>query len=105
MTSSPLNGEDPGTTPARPPSSPARRTAQRSGQDAKRAPQPSPAVPAEPALLPVGVLAGARPQPIVPRSMGEALELARAVVAAGLAPRGLERAEACMIAILHGLEV
>lgn len=33
------------------------------------------------------------------------MALARAVVAARLAPRGLDTPEACMIAILHGLEV
>jgi hypothetical protein len=33
------------------------------------------------------------------------MQLARAVVASGLAPRGFDTAEACMVAILHGLEV
>lgn len=46
-----------------------------------------------------------RPRPLVPTSLDEALQLGRAVVAAKLAPRGMETAEACMIAILHGLEV
>lgn len=52
-----------------------------------------------------GLRAGARPLAIVPRSLEEAKELARAVVASGLAPRGFDTAEACMVAILHGLEV
>ncbi len=46
-----------------------------------------------------------RPRPLVPTSLDEALQLGRAVVAARLAPRGMETPEACMIAILHGLEV
>mgnify|MGYP001806428336 CR=1 FL=1 len=52
-----------------------------------------------------GLTAGARPLAIVPRSLDEAMQLARAVVASGLAPRGFDTAEACMVAILHGLEV
>ena len=52
-----------------------------------------------------GLTAGARPLAIVPRSLDEAMQLARAIVASGLAPRGFDTAEACMVAILHGLEV
>jgi hypothetical protein len=52
-----------------------------------------------------GLTAGARPLAIVPRSLDEAMQLARVVVASGLAPRGFDTAEACMVAILHGLEV
>ena len=37
--------------------------------------------------------------------MEEALTLAKAVVASRMAPRGMETPEACLIAILHGLEV
>jgi hypothetical protein len=48
---------------------------------------------------------GLRPRPLVPTSLDEALQLGRAVVAARLAPRGMETPEACMIAILHGMEV
>ena len=55
--------------------------------------------------LSTGLEAGARPLPLVPRSMEEALTLAKAVVAARMAPRGMETPEACLIAILHGLEV
>src|SRR6476659_4425721 len=58
-----------------------------------------------PTTLSAGIVAGAPPLPIVPRSLEEALTLARAVVASGMAPHGLETPEACLIAILHGLEV
>ena len=47
----------------------------------------------------------AKPLPLVPRSMDEAMTLAKAVVASRMAPKGLETPEACMVAILHGLEV
>jgi hypothetical protein len=49
--------------------------------------------------------AGARPRAIVPRTLDEAMTFARAVVAARMAPSGFETPEACMIAILHGMEV
>jgi hypothetical protein len=49
--------------------------------------------------------AGARPRAIVPRTLDEAMAFARAVVAARMAPSGFETPEACMIAILHGMEV
>lgn len=49
--------------------------------------------------------AGGRPRPIVPRTLEEAMAFARAVVAARMAPSGFETPEACMIAILHGMEV
>jgi hypothetical protein len=42
---------------------------------------------------------------IVPHSLEEAYRLAKAVVLARLAPKGLETPEACLVAILHGLEV
>jgi hypothetical protein len=58
-----------------------------------------------PTNLSAGIVAGAPPLPIVPRSLEEALTMARAVVASGMAPHGLETPEACLIAILHGLEV
>jgi hypothetical protein len=58
-----------------------------------------------PAVQPGPVPAGSRPLPLVPRSMEEAMALARAVVASRMAPRGMETPEACMIAIMHGLEV
>jgi hypothetical protein len=46
-----------------------------------------------------------RPRAIVPRTLDEAMTFARAVVAARMAPSGFETPEACMIAILHGMEV
>ena len=52
-----------------------------------------------------GLTAGACPRAIVPRSLDEAMQIARAIVASGLAPRGFDTADACMAAILHGLEV
>ena len=51
------------------------------------------------------LLGGARPRAIVPRSMDETLRLARAVMAARMAPPGIDTPEACMIAIMHGLEL
>jgi hypothetical protein len=46
-----------------------------------------------------------RPRAIVPRTLDEAMTFARAVVAARMAPSGFGTPEACMIAILHGMEV
>ena len=46
-----------------------------------------------------------RTKAIVPGTLDEALSFARAVVAARMAPAGFDTAEACMIAILHGMEV
>ena len=51
------------------------------------------------------IVAGARPLALVPRTLEEASHLARTIVASGLAPTGLETPEACLIAILHGLEL
>ena len=51
------------------------------------------------------LVAGARPLAIVPRTLEEASHLAQAIVASGLAPTGLDTPEACLIAILHGLEL
>ncbi len=51
------------------------------------------------------LMAGSRPRPIVPKSLSEAYRIAQAVCAAKMAPKGLETPEACMIAIMHGLEV
>jgi hypothetical protein len=48
---------------------------------------------------------GARPTAIVPQNMNEAYRLGQAIVASGMAPRGMETAEKCMIAIMRGLEV
>src|SRR5215218_8182411 len=51
------------------------------------------------------IVAGARPMAIVPKSMDDAYRLAKAVCLSGLAPKGLDKPEACMVAILHGLEI
>jgi hypothetical protein len=42
---------------------------------------------------------------VVPQSMDDAYRLAKAVCMSGLAPRGLDKPEAAMVAILHGLEI
>lgn len=49
--------------------------------------------------------AGGRIQPVIPQSMDDAYRLGKAICAAGMAPRGMESPEKCMIAILRGLEV
>jgi hypothetical protein len=51
------------------------------------------------------LIAGSRPKPIVPKSLSEAYRIAKAVCAANMAPKGLDTPEACMIAIMHGLEL
>ena len=51
------------------------------------------------------IIAGSRPMAIVPTSLDECYRLAKAVCMAGMAPRGLDKPEAAMVAILHGLEV
>src|SRR6478752_3350856 len=51
------------------------------------------------------LVAGSRPLALVPRTLEEASCLAKAIVASGLAPQGLDTPEACLIAILHGLEL
>lgn len=48
---------------------------------------------------------GARPAGIIPTSLEEVFRLATAVVKSGLAPQGMDKPEAVMIAIMHGLEV
>lgn len=48
---------------------------------------------------------GNRPSAIVPTDMDSAYRLAKAVCLAGMAPRGMETPEKCMIAIMRGLEV
>lgn len=54
--------------------------------------------------LPV-ITAGARIQAIVPTSMEEAYRLGKAVCMAGMAPKGMDTPEKCMIAIMQGMEV
>jgi hypothetical protein len=62
-------------------------------------------VPAEQAPRLPSIVAGNRPQPIVPTDFEGAWRIARAVVSAGMAPNSLETAEKAMVAVLHGLEV
>lgn len=42
---------------------------------------------------------------IVPRDMEEAYRLAKAICVAGMAPRGMDSPEKCMISIMRGMEV
>ena len=53
----------------------------------------------------VPVLAGKEIRAIIPDSLDEAFRLAQAFVQGGIAPRGMQRPEQVMIAILAGLEV
>lgn len=48
---------------------------------------------------------GGRIQPVIPQTMEDAYRLGKAICAAGMAPRGMETPEKCMVAILRGLEV
>lgn len=54
---------------------------------------------------PVALVAGATPRAIVPVDFEGAWRIATAVMRAGMAPKSLDSAEKCMVAILHGLEV
>lgn len=49
--------------------------------------------------------AGGVIKPIIPQSMDDAYRLAKAVCMSGLAPKGLDKPEAAMVAILHGMEI
>lgn len=51
------------------------------------------------------LMAGHRPQAIVPHDMDSAYRLAKAVCMAGMAPKGLDTPEKAMVAIMHGLEI
>jgi hypothetical protein len=48
---------------------------------------------------------GARPSAIVPQTMDEAYRLGKAICMAGMAPKGMDTPEKCMIAIMRGMEV
>lgn len=48
---------------------------------------------------------GNRPTAIVPTDMDSAYRLAKAICLAGMAPKGMETPEKCMIAIMRGMEV
>ena len=71
-----------------------------------RASRPSPWPPITPSrpgrLAPA---AGARPRALVPRTLEEASALAEVIAGSGLAPAGFDTPQACLIAILHGLEL
>ena len=49
--------------------------------------------------------AGAKVSAIVPTSFDETYRIAQAIVASGMAPRGLNTPEKAMVAIMHGMEV
>jgi hypothetical protein len=51
------------------------------------------------------LVTGNRPSAIVPTDMDSAYRLAKAICIAGMAPKGMETPEKCMIAIMRGLEV
>lgn len=51
------------------------------------------------------VAARSRGSAIVPQNMEEAYRLSQAVMQSGLAPKGLQNPQACMVAIMHGLEI
>lgn len=48
---------------------------------------------------------GAAMQPIVPRTMEEAYRLGDAICQSGLAPKDMQTPQACMVAIMHGMEI
>lgn len=60
-------------------------------------------------IIPVDVrpnlVTGNRPAPIVPTDMDSAYRLGKAICIAGMAPKGMDTPEKCMIAIMRGLEV
>lgn len=51
------------------------------------------------------LVTGNRPTAIVPTDMDTAYRLGKAICLAGMAPKGMETPEKCMIAIMRGLEV
>ena len=56
-------------------------------------------------VTPLNVESGAAVRAIVPRDLAEAQELAHLVLASGMAPKGMDKPETIMVAMLHGLEV
>ena len=56
-------------------------------------------------IEPRALTSGSRPSAIVPHTMDDAYRLAKAICQARMAPKGLDTPEACMIAIMHGLEI
>jgi len=59
----------------------------------------------KPAPAKVAVTTGAEVRGIVPTDLDQVWRIAQAYQASGLAPKGLEKAEAIAIAIMHGLEL
>lgn len=51
------------------------------------------------------IVAGAQVAALVPQTLDEAFRVANAIAASGLAPRGLEKAEQIMVAIMAGAEL
>ena len=51
------------------------------------------------------LMTGGRVAAIIPQSMEDAYRLAKAVCMAGMAPKGMETPEKCMISIMRGMEV
>lgn len=62
-------------------------------------------VPIEQATPLPALKAGGKLAAIVPQDIDSAYRLAKAVCLSGLAPKGLDKPEAVMIAIMHGMEV
>jgi len=59
----------------------------------------------EPASRNPVMLSGGAVRAIVPQSMEDAYRLAKAICVAGMAPKGLDTPEKCMVAIMHGMEI
>ncbi|KAA0971263.1 recombinase RecT [Aureimonas fodinaquatilis] len=56
-------------------------------------------------MSPPALQSGGRVSAIVPQSMEDAYRLGKAVCVAGMAPKGMDTPEKCMIAIMQGMEV
>lgn len=66
------------------------------------------AIPSPDRLLPAhtgNLTTGGAVRAIVPANLEDAFRIANAVVKASMAPPGLDTAEKCMVAIMHGMEV
>lgn len=56
-------------------------------------------------IAPRPLAAGGKLSAIVPQNMDEAYRLAKAICMAGMAPKGMDSPEKCMISIMRGMEV
>lgn len=56
-------------------------------------------------IAPRPLAAGGKLSAIVPQTMDEAYRLAKAICMAGMAPKGMDSPEKCMISIMRGMEV